>query len=236
MRQFIFLVSLLTALAIASMAQAQGLASLIADNINVDPQGRVTATGNVEVFFDGTRLNAESVSYTRDGDTLTITGPIRVTDASGTIFLADQAELDRDLQDGVLISARLVLDQQLQIAANEIARVGGRYTRLDRVVASSCEICAANPIPFWEIRAARVVHDTQERQLYFTNAQLRVIGVPIVFLPRLRLPDPTLKRANGFLIPEIQRNSELGTGVKTCLLYTSPSPRDRTRSRMPSSA
>ena len=24
--------------------------------------------------------------------------------------------------------------------------------------------------------------------------------------------------------------------VKTCLLYTSPSPRDRTRSRMPSSA
>ena len=25
-------------------------------------------------------------------------------------------------------------------------------------------------------------------------------------------------------------------GVKSCLLYTSPSPRDRTRSRMPSSA
>ena len=25
-------------------------------------------------------------------------------------------------------------------------------------------------------------------------------------------------------------------GVQTCLLYTSPSPRDRTRSRMPSSA
>ena len=26
------------------------------------------------------------------------------------------------------------------------------------------------------------------------------------------------------------------TGLSTCLLYTSPSPRDRTRSRMPSSA
>ena len=26
------------------------------------------------------------------------------------------------------------------------------------------------------------------------------------------------------------------TGITTCLLYTSPSPRDRTRSRMPSSA
>ena len=27
-----------------------------------------------------------------------------------------------------------------------------------------------------------------------------------------------------------------GKGANTCLLYTSPSPRDRTRSRMPSSA
>ena len=32
-----------------------------------------------------------------------------------------------------------------------------------------------------------------------------------------------------------ERNVER-TALKTCLLYTSPSPRDRTRSRMPSSA
>ena len=32
---------------------------------------------------------------------------------------------------------------------------------------------------------------------------------------------------------EVKRNEQ---AVKACLLYTSPSPRDRTRSRMPSSA
>ena len=32
------------------------------------------------------------------------------------------------------------------------------------------------------------------------------------------------------------QNSGLGNAVNPCLLYTSPSPRDRTRSRMPSSA
>ena len=38
--------------------------------------------------------------------------------------------------------------------------------------------------------------------------------------------------------PEIcqQRNKRIVYGRMTCLLYTSPSPRDRTRSRMPSSA
>ena len=195
-------------------AAAQDLASLVADRIDVDPAGRISATGNVEVFFDGARLSAAQVSYDRTGDKLTIAGPIRVTDPDGTVFLASEAELDRDLRNGVLISARMVLDQQLQIAANEIARVGDRYTRLDRVVASSCEVCFDRPVPLWEIRASRVTHDQIERQLYFENATFRVAGVPILYLPRLRLPDPTLDRATGALIPEFKTSSELGTGVK----------------------
>ncbi len=193
---------------------AQELASLVADSITVDPAGRVTATGNVEVFYQGTRLNAARVSYSRQGDQLTITGPIRITDADGTVLLADEAQLDRDLRNGVLISARLVLDQQLQLAANEIARVDDRYTRLDRVVASSCEVCEASPTPLWEIRASRVIHDDIERQLYFENAQFRLGGVPILYFPRLRLPDPSVERSTGLLIPQFSSSSELGSGVK----------------------
>ncbi len=195
-------------------AMAQDLASLIADSISVDPAGEVTASGNVEVFYQGTRITAGRVTYSRDGDRLTIAGPIRITDADGTVLLADEAQLDRDLRNGVLISARLVLDQQLQLAANEIARVDDRFTRLDRVVASSCEVCAENPTPVWEIRASRVIHDDLERQLYFENAQFRVGGVPILYFPRLRLPDPSVERASGLLVPQFNSSSDLGTGVK----------------------
>lgn len=198
----------------ALTAGAQDLASLIADRISVDPSGRVTATGNVEVFYKGTRLTARSISYTSNGDRLVIEGPIRVTEPDGTVLIAEMAELDRDLSDGVLRSARMVLDRQLQMAASQIARVGDRYTRLDRVVASSCEVCASNPTPIWEIRADSVVHDQEERQIYFTNARFRVAGVSVLYLPRLRLPDPTLKRARGFLIPRFRTSSELGTGLK----------------------
>ena len=35
---------------------------------------------------------------------------------------------------------------------------------------------------------------------------------------------------------EIEQAPSFGTKIRPCLLYTSPSPRDRTRSRMPSSA
>lgn len=193
---------------------SQELASLIADRISVDPSGQVVATGNVEVYYNGIRLTAQSISYAREGDRLTIEGPIRVTEPDGTILTASSAELDRDLREGVLRSARVVLDQQLQMAANEIARVGDRYTRLDRVVASSCEVCSTRQTPVWEIRARSVVHDQEERQLYFTGAQMRVAGLPVLYFPRLRLPDPSLKRARGFLIPAFRTSSDLGTGIK----------------------
>ena len=42
------------------------------------------------------------------------------------------------------------------------------------------------------------------------------------------------KRSNIVLLPDEQRVSV--EWAQICLLYTSPSPRDRTRSRMPSSA
>ena len=198
----------------AGALQSQEFASLVADSISVDPAGRLTATGNVEILVQGTRLTATAVSYQSDGDQLTISGPIRVTDEDGTVFLADYADLDGSLRDGLLVSARMVLERHFQIAANRIARTSNRYTRLDRVVASSCEVCVANPVPLWEIRASNVVHDDVENQLYFTNARLRFSGVPILYVPRLRLPDPSLDRADGFLIPQIKATSDLGTGVK----------------------
>ena len=193
---------------------AQAQAALVADSISIDPSGRVTASGNVTITYQGTRLTARSVTYDRTGDVLTFEGPITVVEPDGNVLTATSATLDRSLRDGVLTSARLVLDQQLQLAAGRITREDGRYTTMDRVVASSCEVCFGQPTPLWDIRANRVIHDQLERQLYFENARVRVVGIPILYAPRLRLPDPTLERATGFLIPRLRTSSELGTGLK----------------------
>ena len=41
---------------------------------------------------------------------------------------------------------------------------------------------------------------------------------------------------NPKVVTNLLRRVAVRAKIKTCLLYTSPSPRDRTRSRMPSSA
>ncbi len=192
---------------------AQQAATLVADDVVVTADQRLIANGNVEVLYQGTRLSAASITYDQPSDRLLIGGPIFIRAEDGTIFTADQASLDPQLANGILLGARLVLGQQLQMAANQITRVDGNLTQLYKVAATSCAVCG-NQTPLWEIRAERVVHDQAARQLYFENATFRVIGVPVFWVPRMRLPDPSLTRATGLLVPSFRTSTDLGFGVK----------------------
>jgi LPS-assembly protein len=197
-------------------------ATLIADDILFEQgSAAITARGGVEVLFEGSRLRAEAITYSEDGDRIEVEGPLTLTEPSGaTIIVADFADLSADLQDGVLRSARLVLDRQMQIAATRIDRVEGRYTQAYQAIASSCEVCGENPVPLWEIRARRIIHDEVERQIYFEGAQFRVVGVPVIWLPQMRLPDPTLERTSGFLAPSIRTTNVTGTQVRVPYFIT----------------
>lgn len=188
-------------------------ATLVADRVYLAGDRVLTAEGAVEVFYRDARLQAPRIIYHGTTDRLTIEGPITLIDNQGTVILADAADLSADLTEGVLFSARMMLDHQLQLAAVEVNRKDGRYSQLSKVVVSSCRVCPNNPVPMWEIRSRRVVHDQQTRQIYFDHAQFRVAGVPVFYLPRLRMPDPTVERATGFLVPKVRTTSALGPGL-----------------------
>lgn len=197
------------------VAQTQN-ASLVADQLSFDPEAQtLEATGNVELLQDGVRLRASSIRYDGAQDRLVVRGPLYLIDGQDVVIIADFAELSGDLQDGILAQARVIFSQQLQLAANELRRTDGRYTQFYKTVASSCQICEDNPTPLWEIRAQRITHDGLERQLYFDNAHFRVLDVPVFYWPYLRLPDPTVERASGWLLPEFRSSEEIGFGIRT---------------------
>ena len=110
--------------------------------------------------------------------------------------------------------ARLVLARELQLAAAEVRRTGaGRMTTLTHVVASSCQVCASDPTPLWEIRARSVTHDAQTHRIHFDRPQFRAFGLPLAVLPALSAPDPGVDRMSGFLAPRFRTTSGLGFGV-----------------------
>ncbi len=212
---------LLTLLLVAtSPALAQsGLAEdppamLVADRVFITPDRRLVAEGNVEAFQGQTRLRAARITYDRGLGRLIVDGPIRIDEGGRITILASFGELDRGLQNGLLRGARVVMDQQLQLVAAQMTRVNGRYTQLYKTSVTSCHVCDDGRPPLWQIRASRITHDQAEQQLYFEEAQFRILDVPVFYLPAMRLPDPTLERATGFLIPSLRSSTNLETGIK----------------------
>lgn len=221
MRILLYLVILVLPFA----ATAQGVATLVADNVSIEDRNRLIATGNIEAFYNGTRLSARQIIYDQARDQLIIDGPIFIQGPNGEIITADKGSLDPQLENGILQGARLVLNQQLQLAANQIDRAEGRYSQLYKTAVTSCRVCNGQA-PLWEIRAERIIHDDVERQLYLSNATFHVRGVPLFWFPQARLPDPTLARATGLLRPRVTTSDRLGIGIKLPYFITLGDHRD----------
>lgn len=209
MRRFLLAVAIC---ALPFTARAQDSAALVADTLLVTADERLVASGNVQAFFEGTVLSAAQVSYDRRADRLLVEGPILIREADGTVLTAQRAELDPQLEQGLLRGARLVLERQLQLAASRIDRVD-RLTALTGAAATSCQVCPGRA-PLWEIRAEQVIHDEEAELLYFEGARFLIRGVPILWFPRLRLPDPGNERATGLLFPRLRVSETLGVGVE----------------------
>ncbi len=191
------------------------VSSMIADDLYFDQDRQFYhATGNVQIFFNGLELRAPSVAYDVVSNRVIVDGPLMLIDEAGQQTLYGEfADMSADLRDGVITSARQLIDQNMQIASDQMVRRDGRYTELEYVRASACEVCSENATPLWELRARRAVHDQEARTITYNDAQLRIAGYPVLYTPWLRTPDPTVERANGFLAPTYSINSRLGARV-----------------------
>lgn len=216
---FLVALTLVVMLMQLGMVQAQqsknSRISLVADHVAFDPVSQILiAKGNVQIFRDNQVLTTDSLVYDQRKGRITVPGPLTIVSGKVLTTRAHSAVLDANLENGLIRGAEILIGQQLQLVAEEFHRTDGRFKILTKTVASSCRVCKNNPIPFWQIRSRRVIHDELERRLYFENATLQVLGVPVFHTPKLRIPDPTVNRATGFLVPKFTESSTLGFGAE----------------------
>ena len=177
---------------------------------------RVSAVGNVQMFYNGTSVEADKVIYDQKTKRLHAEGNIRMTDADGKITYADIMDLSDDYRDGFVDSLRVDTADQTRMAATRADRTSGNYTVFENGVYTACAPCRDDPKkpPLWQVKGARIVHDQIDKMLYFENAQLEFFGVPMAYLPYFSTPDPTVKRKSGFLMPSFTETSGYGYGVE----------------------
>lgn len=189
--------------------------ALVADQVEYDnTTGRVTARGNVEVFYGERTLTADAITYDSQTDRIEAEGNIILRDPAGATVYADMADLDARLRDGLVQGARSVLGERARLSAVEARRVDERYNTLSKAVYSPCDVCEEDPTPLWRIRARRIIHDEVDKTIHYENATFDVFGVPIAWVPYFSHPDPTVERASGFLVPSFRQSGNYGFGVK----------------------
>src|SRR6476660_9459943 len=178
---------------------------------------RVSAVGNVQMFYNGTSVEADKVIYDQKTKRLHAEGNIRLTDAAGKVTYANIMDLSDDYRDGFVDSLRVDTEDATRMAATRADRSAGNYTVFENGVYTACAPCKDNPKkpPLWQVKGARIIHDQTEKMLYFENAQLEFFGVPMAYLPYFSTPDPTVKRKTGFLMPAYSSVSTYGFGVET---------------------
>ncbi|MCA6123764.1 LPS-assembly protein LptD [Bradyrhizobium sp. WSM 1704] len=177
---------------------------------------RISAVGNVQLFYNGTSVEADKVIYDQKTKRLHAEGNIRMTDAEGKITYANILDLSDDYRDGFVDSLRVDTEDQTRMAATRADRSSGNYTVFDNGVYTACAPCKDDPKkpPLWQVKGARIIHNQTEKMLYFENAQIEFFGVPMAYLPYFSTPDPTVKRKSGFLMPAFTSYTAFGYGVE----------------------
>jgi LPS-assembly protein len=176
----------------------------------------VSAVGSVQIYYNGSTVEADEVTYDQKSKRLIAQGNVRLTEADGKITYGQTIDLTDDYRDGFVDSLRLETIDDTRFAAARADRVGGNYTVLQNGVYTACEPCKDDPKkpPLWQIQAARIIHNSGEKMLYFEDARLEFFGVPLAWFPFLSAPDPSVSRKSGFLFPNLGYGTSYGASAE----------------------
>ncbi len=176
----------------------------------------VAATGDVILYYDGRKLEADRVTYDRNTRRVFAQGNAKMTESDGTVSYGDRFELTDDFKDGFIDSLRVVTKSQERFSSPRAERTDGETTVFNRGIYTACKPCAEHPErpPLWQVRAARIIHKNSEQTIYYENANLEFFGLPIIYIPMFSGPDPSVTRRSGFLAPVFSNSKRLGFGTR----------------------
>ena len=90
-------------------------------------------------------------------------------------------------------------------------------TNIYKGIFTSCKI--NDTCTPWSIKAKKISHDNNKKQLIYENAVLNIYDYPVFYFPKFFHPDPSVKRQKGFLQPSFNSSQILGSSIKLPYFY-----------------
>lgn len=175
--------------------------------------GEAIASGNVILKQNGSTVQTEKIVYDKDQNIVHIPQNAYLTLADGTKAKTNQIHVFPNEQE--LITGEAVVDftDGTHVETDKIIRKDlGSETVFKNASYTPCDICEGKS-PLWRLSANTIEEDEPNQTLRFWNMFFKVKDVPVAWFPYFQIPDPSVKRKTGFLIPGIGSNSEMKSHV-----------------------
>lgn len=206
-----------TALLAAEPTTKKGAFVFRADRIYVteDP-AVVQAQGDVVIAHKGMLVRADKVTYEKNNDKVIAVGNVQIESVEGNTFFVDHAVLTDELKQGYVRRIRVLLDKNAKLTALEGTLKHPENAEMNFARYSPCKFCRKDPNsqPLWQLRARNVHWDMQSKDISYSDATFEILGIPVMYVPYISHPDPTVERRTGFLSPTV-RGGRFGHLVET---------------------
>lgn len=173
----------------------------------------LTAIGHVEIVRDTYTIKADKIIYDQPNDTVTAIGNVVILEKDGNVVFTDHAELTEHMTKGEMQNIKMIMADKTRVAARTFRRGDKDKKIMTYAVYSPCDTCRGED-PLWQIKARKVEHNAETKDVNYQNATVEIKGVPVFYTPFLSHPDPSVKRRSGFLFPRIMSNQYLGGAIQ----------------------
>ena len=184
-----------------------------ADHISNDEEnGIITAKGNVTITQRNLRLEADQVIYNRNSGEAFATGSVIFNDEMGNQHYTEHLRLNNQLTHAIFKPVISKLSDGSWIGAQEANYSAHNISVFNQAEFTPCDCdFIGGETPAWSLHTSNSEHNPNTKTFTHRNVNMRIYGIPFLYIPVLKHPDWTVKRASGLLPPRFSFSSDTGT-------------------------
>ncbi|AZL15519.1 LPS-assembly protein LptD [Rickettsiales endosymbiont of Stachyamoeba lipophora] len=195
------------------MALPDDKITINADKIEHDSQSDITtATGRVEIAYEGRILIADKVIYYKNSDSAYAIGNVTLLDEKGNIAFANKVILTDKLTKGLVKAIEIRLANNGYLRAKSAIKTNAEDTIFYDGKYTACKCNGFGPM--WQINSKKSLVLNKGETLKHYNAWFEIYHAPIFYIPYISHHGPKAQRRSGFLVPKYAHGTQLGWSVK----------------------
>ncbi|MDR2412865.1 MAG: LPS assembly protein LptD [Rickettsiales bacterium] len=154
-------------------------------------------------------ISAPKIEYNVKSAAIQTKGRTEISNTANQKIIANDLYLNNKATDAAGQNIELWLGKNIHVSADKVVRKN-ENTVSKNAVFTACYGCDEYGNA-WEISASKISHNMESHMMKFYNPVMWAYGLPVFWVPFFAIPDPSVKRKSGILIPDINSTNNMGT-------------------------